>query len=122
MSLENQLEKLNGNLELLITALANVGASSAKVSEVDKVEKPKPKPKVKVKTKPKVEEVEAEAEAESEHSIDDVRAALKKYMDAKTPVEAKKLLKSVGATKITDVAVSEYDNLIATIEMEIGDE
>jgi hypothetical protein len=49
---------------------------------------------------------------EKSYTIDDVREALKQFMDKTSPAEAKKLLTKFGAEKISDLDPSKYTALI----------
>lgn len=49
---------------------------------------------------------------EKSYTIDDVREALKQFMDKTSPAEAKKLLTKYGAEKISDLDPSKYAALI----------
>jgi len=55
---------------------------------------------------------EGSQQSEPSYSVDDVREALKAYMDKNSPADAKKLLEKYGAAKVGDLAPEKFAALI----------
>ena len=68
--------------------------------------KPEPKPEPKVETAP----------IESTKTLDDVRAALSIVVGGGYEVEAKAILEKFGASKLSEVKVTDYESVITELE------
>ena len=68
--------------------------------------KPEPKPEPKAETAP----------IESTKTLDDVRAALSRVVGGGYEVEAKAILEKFGASKLSEVKVTDYESVITELE------
>jgi hypothetical protein len=101
-----------------------IGASHDKHAEetpadpVQETEKPKAKKKVAKKVAPKpVPEPEPEPEPEEATlTIEDVRIAVRAYIDTEGGPATRKLLKEFGADKLSDITEDRYEELLLAIE------
>ena len=83
------------------------GQTRAKKENVAAPEvKPEPKPEPKVETAP----------IESTKTLDDVRAALSIVVGGGYEVEAKAILEKFGASKLSEVKVTDYESVITELE------
>ena len=67
---------------------------------------PKPEPKAETETAP----------SESTKTLDDVRAALSRVVGGGYEVEAKAILEKFGASKLSEVKVTDYESVITELE------
>ena len=83
------------------------GQTRAKKENVEAPEvKPEPKPEPKAETAP----------IESTKTLDDVRAALSQVVGGGYEVEAKAILEKFGASKLSEVKVTDYESVITELE------
>ena len=111
MSLELQIETLNSNIVALIGALAGIGREAPVAEPVRLNAKPKA-------VLPPADEPNAPAAVQ--YTFDDARKMVLR-LAAKDRVKAKSLLEKYGASKISELAESNYGAFIFAAGAELGD-
>ena len=109
MSLETKIEKLTVAIEALTLALT----SGAQVQTTPVAEETaKAKPKAKAKAKPKAEKEPEAKSATLTVTLEDVKEELLKAARRGRKDEAKTLLGEFGATKVSQLKESDYEEVV----------
>lgn len=115
MSLEVKIEKLTVAIEALTLALTS-GAQVQNAPVTEETPKPKAKPEAKAEKEPEAKaEKEPEAKAESATltvTLEDVKEELLKAARRDRKAEAKALLGEFGATKVSQLKESDYEEVV----------
>lgn len=123
MSIEELLKENTAAMNRLADALENQNAPviTGKAATDKKPDNKKP-----VKETPAEEELDddltGEEESESEVTLQDLQAAMKKFIAARGKDDAKKLLKKYKAAKLPDLDEEQYEEVLRAINKELGEE